>query len=393
MKSLSRFAQRSRGRPRACAQIHGHRPAACAAGEPGAAGAHGLKARTARGVLAAGVALLLLASSGCIRHTTVSHWFGVLNPRAAAAAARQRAPQLAPDDDSLRRAFATQTQGAFNPATEDRQIKLLQTRLRLDPQDVAARLELAGVYERYRLYDEAFEHYMRALNLCFEGGAALTATPPNAAERAAAGLGRAARPLGQAAAVIPLLASFLKRAPGAAEVWDELGLLQEAAGDSASAEQAFRRAVAAQPLSSRLHDNLGYCLLAQNRLAEAESELRRAVQLDGHSSAARNNLGMTLAREGDLKGARLQFLAVSDAATAHNNLAVVLMEMGEYEQSRRELIKALAVRNYFAPAIENFKLVQQLLRERVDIATAGGMLPLSIVRLPALASGSVSFSQ
>lgn len=351
------------------------------------------------GLARVGLAALLLLTSGCVRQVRVSEWFGALRPQKAVRAIRrlpkavagnrQAAPAANPDD-ALRETLRTQTRGAFDPLTDDRRISLLQTRLRLDPQDLQAHLELAGLYESYKLYDEALDQYTRALNLCVP---APDSRPAPAAQTAAVGIGRTARNTAQGAAALPVLAAFLKAAPESANVWNELGLLHEQAGDRAVAEQAFRRAVAIQPISSRFHSNLGYNLLQQNQLAAAEAELRRAVELDSHSAAAHNNLGITLARRGDLNGALRQFMTVSDPATAHNNLAVVLMEMGQYEKSREELIKSLAARNYFAPAMENFKLVQQLLRERAEKAKAGHELPLDTVRLPALADQPVNFTK
>ncbi len=358
----------------------------------------------ARNLLAAAVLVAALVfSTGCVKRVVSSRWFGLrpgpvsqniqrnANARTHAAKATP-APARPSPDDSLRQVFALQARGAFNPVTDDRRVQLLNTRLRLDPQDVAARLDLAAIYERYGLYEEALEQYTRALNLAgpAQDAAAGVSQPPDAAavgqrraEAATAGLARTARAAGHSAEAIPVLAAFLKKSPGAAEVWDELGVLYDEAENRVDAERAFRRAVSLQPRSDRLHNNLGYNLLLQNQLDAAEAEFRRVLQLNPNSAPARNNLGMTLARRGDLDGARRQFLATGDAATAHNNLGVVLMEIGEYEQGRQELVKALQARPYFAPAIENFKLVQELLRGRAEIATAGGSLPLGTVRLPA----------
>ena len=88
-----------------------------------------------------------------------------------------------------------------------------------------------------------------------------------------------------------------------------------------------------------------------------------------------------LARRGDFEGALQEFQLAADVATAHNNLAVVLLEMGQYERSREELVKALAIRRYFAPALANFKLVQERIRERTELQKVG-RLPLSAVRVP-----------
>jgi Flp pilus assembly protein TadD len=172
--------------------------------------------------------------------------------------------------------------------------------------------------------------------------------------------------LNRAWRAIPLLEQFLKESPTAA-AWNTLGLLQDSSGDFVAGETAYRAAVALTPTSDRWHNNLGNNLLLQNKADEAEREFRLALELNPNSATARNNLATVLARKGDLEGALQEFLFASDEATARNNLAVVLMEFGRYEQSREELIKALAVRRNFAPALSNFKLVQDHIRERADL--------------------------
>ncbi|HYR90679.1 MAG TPA: tetratricopeptide repeat protein [Terriglobia bacterium] len=273
-------------------------------------------------------------------------------------------------DAALRSIFQQQTQGAFNPVTDDRRFGALQVRLKLNPQDFAARLELAGVYENYRLYDEGLEQYRESLRL------ARSVPGDNAsfAEKAVLGLRRCAQASSRAREAVPLLEEFLKESPSAIS-WNELGLLQDALGDFASGEIAFREAIERDAKSDRFHNNLGYNLLLQNKSEAAEAEFRQALALNPKSITTRNNLGGLLARRGDLQGALQQFQFSADAATAHNNLAVVLLELGQYEQSRDELVKALALRHYFAPALSNFKLVQERIRDRAGLQKPGGVPP------------------
>jgi len=56
------------------------------------------------------------------------------------------------------------------------------------------------------------------------------------------------------------------------------------------------------------------------------------------------------------------------------------MEMGKYEQSREELVKALAMRRNFEPALSNFKLVQERVRQRTEVQKVG-RLPQRDVRV------------
>jgi Flp pilus assembly protein TadD len=291
--------------------------------------------------------IILLVSTGCV-HRTITQDFGLPAPQRKI----QKAPQS--PDAALRAIFQQQTQGAFNPLSDDRRVQTLQARLKLNPQDVPARLELAAIYESYRLYDNAFEQYAEALK----------ATP---SEPAALGLARCARATARSVEAITFLEGFLETHASASS-WNELGLLYDSSGNFAAGERALREAVAQDAESGRFHNNLGYNLLLQNKTEAAEREFRRALELNPKSATTRNNLGVVLARRGDLQGALEQFEYAADAATAHNNLAVVLLEAGQYEQSRQELVKALAIRHYFAPALANFKLVQERIRQRAELS-------------------------
>jgi superkiller protein 3 len=163
--------------------------------------------------------------------------------------------------------------------------------------------------------------------------------------------------------------------------WNELGLLYEDMASLSAAQTAFEHAIAASPESDSAHNNLGYNLLLQSRPDAAEAEFRKAVELNPRSATARNNLGIALARRDDVQGALEQFLMTADAASAHNNLAVVLLEAGKYEESRQQLVEALNIRHYFAPALANFKLVQERIREEAEVKKYG-RFPLNPVRPP-----------
>ncbi len=186
------------------------------------------------------------------------------------------------------------------------------------------------------------------------------------------GVARSARASGRATEALPVLQTFLKDAPSA-NVWSELGLVHEQLGDLAAAENALRQAITLDAQSGWLHNNLGYNLMRQEKTDPAEAAFRKALELDPKSAASRNNLGTILARCGRANEALEQFRFAADAATAHNNLASVLMENGDYERSRDELLKALAIRPYFAPALANFKLVQERLRGRKAAEQAAPM--------------------
>lgn len=292
-----------------------------------------------------------MLATACVHRTATNQDFGL--------------PGLSPRKTTVRSIL--RQQAAFNPLADDERVQSLRARLKVNPADAAARLELAVVYENYRLYDDALEQYAESLR---NGGA----------EPAALGLARCARASGRTNEAVPILEAFLKQSP-TADSWHELGLLFDELGDVTSGEHAFHEALERNAESDRLHNSLGQNLLLQNKSERAESEFRKALELNPASAIARNNLGILLARRGDLEGALEQFQMTADAATAHNNLAVVLFEKGDYEKSREELVKALAIRQSFGPALTNFKLVQERIRARADLSNTGN-LPLNAVHIP-----------
>ena len=52
--------------------------------------------------------------------------------------------------------------------------------------------------------------------------------------------------------------------------------------------------------------------------------------------------------------------SASDPATAHNNLAAVLMEKGNYANARKELQVALSYNNAYPAALKNLALVSRM---------------------------------
>jgi Flp pilus assembly protein TadD len=319
-------------------------------------------------IFTAAVLSILILTTSCVRRTTIGDSFGL--PGKLASRPPDSKARATPPNEALRSIFHQQTQDAFNPLTDDRRLQTLQALLKLNPQDVASRLELARIYENYRLCDEGFDQYVETLQ---QARSALEASA-KLAEQAVLGLGRCSQTAGRTRQAIPLLEAFIGESPTASS-WNELGLLYNQIGDLTAGENAFREAVALNAESNELHNNLGYNLLLQNKAEAAEGEFRRALTLNPKSATTHNNLGVVLAHRGDLQGALEQFQVAADAATAHNNLAVVLLETGQYEQSRAELLKALAIRHYFAPALANFKLVQERIREQGAQPKAGHLTP------------------
>jgi Flp pilus assembly protein TadD len=78
------------------------------------------------------------------------------------------------------------------------------------------------------------------------------------------------------------------------------------------AEQALRRAVAAEPKNIGVLNNLGNALNEQGRFADAVPYLRRAVALDEHHPVIRANLGEALLGSGRIDEAIVELRRATD---------------------------------------------------------------------------------
>ena len=226
-------------------------------------------------------------------------------------------------------------------------VRNLRQRMTADPNNLQVRLDLARHYEATGNPELAAEHYRLAV-----------AQFPESAE-VAVGQARLMRKLelpGQALEGLMKFRAAHATVPYEVLCW--IGILQDEAGELGKAEESYRAALALNPKSDSLHNNLGYNLLLRKKNAEAAGEFRKALEIAPHSQIARNNLGTALASQP--KEAVLHMQSVSDPATAHSNLAAVLIEQGLYPEARAELKLALGYRNDHPAALSNLQLLSEL---------------------------------
>ena len=138
---------------------------------------------------------------------------------------------------------------------------------------------------------------------------------------------------------------------------DELGRPVE--GEAAHRE-ALARADGASPATlATLHNNLGQNLLAQKHYAAAAASFREALALDRRLETARNNLGMALALAGNPDEALAHWKSMSGPATAHSNLAAVLIEQERYPEARKQLNIALGYEPNNEAAMRNLAVLSE----------------------------------
>jgi Flp pilus assembly protein TadD len=240
-----------------------------------------------------------------------------------------------------------QVRNAVDAGEGDARAREWRRRLAVNPDDLPARLDLARYYASAGFPDLALDHYRIAASRF-----------PADAEVAVA-LARSLSKEGFAAEARRELDTFLERHPRAsAEAWSWSGILADQASDLAAGERRHHAAVELRPNSAALHNNLGYNLLLQGRADEASAEFRRALEIDPRNALARSNLASAVSARPD--DAVASWTKVVDPASAHNNLAVVLMEHGDYEGARRELERALNLDRSHPAALRNLKLVGDL---------------------------------
>ena len=242
-----------------------------------------------------------------------------------------------------------QIRNARDAGDGDYALRTLREKVAADPDNIPVRLELAKAYQE-RGYPDI------GLEMCRLAAARF----PGSGEVQLA-LVRALHDMHRRDEAVAGLEAFLKAHPQTApEYVSWLGILRDEAGLWAEAEAAHRQALQAAPGADSLHNNLGYNLLLQKKYESAAEEFRQALKLNPHSDLARNNLGVALANLDQTEQALANWQAASDAATAHNNLAAVLIEKGKYPEARQQLQIALSYNESHSAALTNLELVSRL---------------------------------
>jgi tetratricopeptide (TPR) repeat protein len=212
-------------------------------------------------------------------------------------------------------AMERQVANAIDAGEGDYRVRLLRQRMAADPDNLAVRIELIEHYNRAGYPELALEHCRLAV-----------VRFPESAEIQLS-LAKLLRKIKMTREAAQGLAAFLKHHPQESPVYDSwLGILRDELSQWKEGELSHRAALALNP------------------------------NLD--SETARNNLGMALAStSGD---AVLHWQSISDPATAHSNMAAMLIEQARYAEARKELDLALGYNRNHAAALSNLKLVSEL---------------------------------
>lgn len=248
----------------------------------------------------------------------------------------------------VRKAMVSQVRNAVRAGDGDAEVRLLRHRIAAEPENVALRLKLAERYGQAGFSELAIEHLRLAAER-FRDHAEVHVR-----------LARALREEELPGEAARLLEEYVGRHPEApAEVWALLGISRDELGEYEAAQYAHRRALEQAPHPRAwLYNNLGYNLLLQGKTASAEHQFRAALRLEPRHELARNNLAAALAARPAEAVVHLQ--SVTDPATAHSNMAAVLIEQGRLAEARQHLYRALGYRRDHVAALRNLALVAEL---------------------------------
>jgi tetratricopeptide (TPR) repeat protein len=244
---------------------------------------------------------------------------------------------------------AQEIRNAVDAGEGDFEARQLRERLVADSGNLETRLRLAARYQELDMPELAIEHYRLAASRF----------PAEAAPQT--GLARALHHRGRTAEAAAHLESFLSAyAEAPVEAFSWAGILRDSLGHHHAAEQHHRAALGRANAAAYLRNNLGQNLALQDRAPEAAVEFRAALDLDPSNPAARNNLAMTLVADPAEAARVLEAGGTNDPATAHSNLAAILIEQGRYPEARKELNLALGYKPDHLAALGNLALVSDL---------------------------------
>lgn len=263
---------------------------------------------------------------------------------------------------------AHEIRNAVDAGEGDFEARQLRARLVNRPGDLDTRLRLAARYEELDMPELAIEHFRLATERF----------PAEVAPQLR--LAGALHQKGHSADAAAGLEAYLSAYPEApAEVHSWAGIARDAIGHHKVAEQHHRDALERSAPAAYLRNNLGQNLALQDRGAEAASEYRAALDLEPSNLLARNNLAIALAAD-PAEAANVFQAGTSDPATAHNNLAAILIEKGRYAEARKELNLALGYKPDHRAALSNLTIVSDwdgkpatmLMAKRNEAAATGG---------------------
>ncbi len=212
------------------------------------------------------------------------------------------------------------------PPTEDftARIQILQQQIQMRPNDGVNRSLLASLLEAQGDFDEAEQHYRRAVN----------DAPDYARGRHDYGIFLVQR-RGRVDEARRHLQAAVELAPDSARIHVGLGFVHGESGDMTAAMAEFNRALELDPSHVEAHFYLANALDESGRLGESAEQYREVSRLQPGYYAAHYGLGAVLAKQGDLDGALEQFRLTMISPSAELR-SLAEKAIGYLEEERQE---------------------------------------------------------
>ena len=238
--------------------------------------------------------------------------------------AGQRALQLAPDQPTVRLAYA---RGLVDSGRNAEAVTELQRTLALQPDNDEARRQLGRALAALGRLDEAVAEWRKAI-----------ASRPNNWQPYAE-MGRALFLAARYDEARDSAERLIALQPDNAVGYQQLGVIHQARNDSARAVEYYEKAIAIAP-AAQAYSNLGVVYHEQRDYARAAEAFRRAIALRPNEHRTHRNLGDALVKLGQRAEATASYRRAADLAEAQlavNPTAVQdLSALGLYLQKAGE---------------------------------------------------------
>jgi tetratricopeptide (TPR) repeat protein len=148
--------------------------------------------------------------------------------------------------------------------------------------------------------------------------------------------------------------------PQSAEAHEVAGRIHLHRNAPMDAVEEFKAAADIAPDKPSLLANLGYSYMLLGKLTDAKATLARALSLDPTLTEAHNNLGIVLAEMGDYQGSLAEMQKVGNPPVALNNLGAVLLSEKKSSEAAQVFQQALDADPNYKKAAENLAAARAL---------------------------------
>lgn len=134
----------------------------------------------------------------------------------------------------------------------------------------------------------------------------------------------------------------LKKNPGDCDMWNDLGGILMAQGDTKGAKEAFEKGVEADDMRAISYSNLGMLALSQNDAEDALRNLITATELDASYVPGQYNLGMYYTRRQRFSSAMDTFTKVLTLDPSHAGALFAMARIKRMTGAPKEALKFYA---------------------------------------------------